>query len=635
MRDAAPQKTNGAGRKPAIRWATQKKSDLPLRGRKERRPATRRDKMLADLARSGLDEHDAKRMGCKSVSGERAKGMLGLTKVNLPDGIIIPYHDIEGRKMPNVFRWRALGDYTQRNRQTGKQEPGPKYRQARGSEPHLYFPPSIDWSEPHDRLVLTEGEKKAAAACKLGIPTVGIGGVYSWKVPQSDPDQLLPEFDHILDDDVTIEICFDSDLETNPNVRQALARFAAVLEKDGCHVQVVYLPSGEDGDKVGLDDFLVAAGTRPDGTFSRKRARRAFEKLPRNDPPTIDPLRIRTAADILPQPIRPIWPDVLYQGKVSLVAGEPGLGKSLLTCDVASRVSRGLDWPGGSSSVIEPSNVVMISGEDDAEDTIIPRLMAAGADLARIAIIDDVIEKRGGELSPLSLDQHSKSVHDVMVRSKAKLLVVDPVSAFMGGQDSHKDTAVRALINKLRQYAAEGGYSVLLITHFNKPGEKVTSAVHRVMGSLGFVAAARSVYAFVRDPMDPERRIFLPIKNNLGPDKEGFGCDIEVDHSQNLRPPPVRLRWEADVVQGERIDEILAQASPREQTRMAKKQEVGKWLDRRLKRGKRVRATKFNEDVRQQGYSERLVRELMPQHGYRKVQEGFPAKWWVVRENVQ
>ena len=116
-----------------------------------------------------------------------------------------------------------------------------------------------------------------------------------------------------------------------------------------------------------------------------------------------------------------------------------------------------------------------------------------------------------------------KSIHAEMLKQKAALLVIDPISAFLAERDSHRDSSVRALLNKIRQFAVEGDYAVLLISHFNKPGEKVSSAVHRVMGSLGFVAAARSVYAIVRDPGDPDKKLLLPIKNNLGPDTEAFG----------------------------------------------------------------------------------------------------------------
>jgi len=350
--------------------------------------------------------------------------------------------------------------------------------------------------------------------------------------------------------------------------------------------------------------------------------------------PALGALTVRCSADIEPRNLSPLWPDVLYLRKVSLCAGDPGLGKSMMTCDVAARVSCGSDWPGGEPAVIGPSNVLMLSGEDDQDDTIVPRLIAAGADRSNIHILNDVVEKQDGELSVLSLDQHMPEIHKEMLRHKAVLLVIDPISAFMGGRDSHNNTAVRALLNKLRQYAFEGEYAVLLITHFNKPGEKVSSAIHRVMGSLGFIAAARSAHAFVLDPDDPHHRLFLPIKNNLGPDTEGFRCHIVIDRSQKLSPPPAYLKWDAKPVSGQRVDEVLTQASPRAQAQKAKEQEIKEWLDGYMKRGKRMLSTEFNEEIKRRNYTERKVRNLMARLGYKKEKKGFGSKaaWWVIRE---
>jgi RecA-family ATPase len=278
----------------------------------------------------------------------------------------------------------------------------------------------------------------------------------------------------------------------------------------------------------------------------------------------------------------------------------------------------------------------MISGEDDPDDTIVPRLIVAGADLSIIHIINDVVKKRDGELSVLSLDQHMKSIDSMVQQCKASLLVIDPVSAFMGDRDSHKDSAVRALLNKVRQYAIDGNYAVLLVTHFNKPGEKSSSAAHRVMGSLGFVAAARSVYAFVKDPADPDRRLFLPIKNNLGLDKDGFSCSIKVKRKRNLTQPAPYLQWDDEAVEGQRVDEIMTQASPRAQAQKEEEQEIREWLDGFVKPGKRVRATKFNDELDQQGFSKRKVRKLMPKLGYyRKQEKKFQGGWWVNRKKTQ
>ena len=344
-------------------------------------------------------------------------------------------------------------------------------------------------------------------------------------------------------------------------------------------------------------------------------------------------IAIRCAGDVELRPLSPLWPGVLFRRKVALVAGEPGLGKSLFSCDVAARISRAKNWPGGESPVIGPAAVIMLSGEDDAEDTVVPRLIAAGGDLSKIHIISDVVESREGELCALSIDAHMKSIHSEMLKQKAALLVIDPISAFLAERDSHRDSSVRALLNKIRQFAVEGDYAVLLISHFNKPGEKVSSAVHRVMGSLGFVAAARSVYAIVRDPGDPDKKLLLPIKNNLGPDTEGFRFQIKTDHKQKIHPRPVRLQWDKEVIEETMIDEILASTTPRKEATKAKEKKVKEWLHKAIKPGHKMASINFDAIAKQKGFSKNKVTEFMPDFGYEREKDlGFAAVWYVIRK---
>lgn len=622
-------KTKGAcGGKPVI---TQ---ELIKRKKRRHKPQSRRAMMLADLKRSGLTPKDAKQMACKPASGAKARRLLGFAaKVKLPDGYLIPYFDIDGNPIDDAFRWKALDNYRIKNAKTGKYEAGPKYLQPVGTKPMIYHSPLIDWAEVVGPIRITEGEKKAATACKARIPTIGLGGVWSWRVTKSD-DVLLPELEDGLYKDQEVEICFDSDLQQNSNVRLALIRLGKALEASGRSVKVVYLPDGPNEEKVGLDDFIVEKGTNSTGKLSFKRARKEFQKLERHDVPEIDPIGVACSADITPEPLLPVWPDVMYRRKVMLFAGNPGLGKSLTCIDITSRVSTGAGWPGGGNTILEPSNVAVLSGEDDHADTIVPRLEAAGAVLTRVHLLSDVVEKADGHLCAISLDTHIKSIHKIMLRLGARLLVIDPVSAFMGEKDAHNNSSIRALINKLRQYAVEGDYAVLLVTHFNKPGDKASSALHRVMGSLGFVAAARSVFAFVRDPADPDYRLMLPIKNNLGGDQQGFRCRIELNMA--LRVPAPRLVWDDDAISGECIDEVMANTSPRAQAKKSKEEAIGKWLDRYLKHGKHVSSDKFNTAVKDQGFTDKAVRKLMTEHGYEKKRKGFgiDGKWYVERSNL-
>ena len=181
-------------------------------------------------------------------------------------------------------------------------------------------------------------------------------------------------------------------------------------------------------------------------------------------------ISIRCAGDVELRQLSPLWPGVLFKRKVALVAGEPGLGKSLFSCDVAARISRAKNWPGGESPVIDPAAVIMLSGEDDPDDTIVPRLIAAGGDLSKIHIIADVVETREGELSALSIDAHMKSIHAEMLNQKAALLIIDPISAFLADRDSHRGFIGPGLVKQNPAVCSRGGLCGFVDLTFQQAG---------------------------------------------------------------------------------------------------------------------------------------------------------------------
>lgn len=233
-------------------------------------------------------------------------------------------------------------------------------------------------------------------------------------------------------------------------------------------------------------------------------------------------------SDVKPEPVRWLWPGRIATGKLTLIAGDPGLGKSFLTLDIAARVSTGASWPDAPKVRFEPGDVVLLSAEDDVADTIRPRLDAAGADVNRIIAIDAVRAlDKAGKLSarPVDLSQDVQYVEAAMDQlSTPKLVVVDPISAYMGQTDSHNNAETRAMLAKLADLAARRGVAVVCVSHLNKGAGR--SAVYRVTGSLGFVAAARTVWSVSRDEHDHERRLMLPIKNNLAKDTDGLAYSL-------------------------------------------------------------------------------------------------------------
>jgi putative DNA primase/helicase len=250
---------------------------------------------------------------------------------------------------------------------------------------------------------------------------------------------------------------------------------------------------------------------------------------------------IRSFSEIKPEPLKWLWPGRIPLGKLTLLIGDPGLGKSLVTIDIAARVSRGSNFPDGKRC--EVGHVIFLSAEDDAADTIRPRLDAAGADVAlvhtlegtRVTLADNSTSDR-----LFDLETGIATLEDALARIPGvRLIVVDPISAYLGGADSNTNAEVRKLLSPLAVFAAKYGVAVLCVTHLRK---SAGVAVHRAIASIAFTAAARAVWAVASDSSDTNRRLMLMVKLNLGPNVGGLAFRIE---TQNGLP---RLDWESGAV---------------------------------------------------------------------------------------
>jgi putative DNA primase/helicase len=220
----------------------------------------------------------------------------------------------------------------------------------------------------------------------------------------------------------------------------------------------------------------------------------------------------RRFSDIQRTELQWLWLGRIPLGKLTVVDGDPGLGKSLLAVDVGARISTARAMPDGTTSdQSEPAGVVFLSAEDDPSDTIRPRLEAAGADLSRISILEAVRQGEAERLPTLSdLDQIRQAIEEV----NAKLVIIDPLMAYLPSKvDSHKDQDIRSILSRLAKLAAELGVAVLVVRHLNKLGSG--KAIYRGGGSIGIIGAARSALLVAKDPDDEERRILAPTKSNL------------------------------------------------------------------------------------------------------------------------
>ena len=254
-----------------------------------------------------------------------------------------------------------------------------------------------------------------------------------------------------------------------------------------------------------------------------------FPELP--DSPDIsglgprDKVILTCGTDLTPEPYRWLWQYWLAMGKLHILAGAPGQGKTTIALAMAATITIGGRWPDGSRCA--PGNVLIWSGEDDPADTLVPRLMAAGADRARCFFIEGA--RRDGEVVPFDpardLGQLLEAIEKI---GGISLLVIDPVVSAVTG-DSHKNTEVRRALQPLVDLAAKCDCAVLGITHFAKGGQG-TDPAQRVVGSVAFTAVARVVMVAAKVKGDEEgqdTRILARSKSNIGPDDGGFQYHLE------------------------------------------------------------------------------------------------------------
>ncbi|MEM6505492.1 MAG: AAA family ATPase [Planctomycetota bacterium] len=303
-----------------------------------------------------------------------------------------------------------------------------------------------------------------------------------------------------------------------------------------------------------------------------------------------------------------LWYQRLALGKLNLIAGDPGMGKSFLTLDLAARVTTGAPMPGEADAPDRPTDrppgaVVLLSAEDDPADTICPRLEAAGADLKRVFAFTCVRTRSGTK--NLSLRENLRHIRIVCEqRTDTRLVIIDPISAYLGDESGHSNTKVRNLLTPVARMAQGLNVAVLAVTHLNKAGPRnAQSAIYRAMGSLAFTAAARTVHLVTRDPDHPERRLMVPIKNNLCHDRTGYGFQLgpNPDGQTKVLWQPRPTREPADVL----LDR-LCRTRPSDPDTPTKLDQAVDWLRNELSRGP-VSSAALIQAARARGYSKRTL----------------------------
>jgi putative DNA primase/helicase len=310
-----------------------------------------------------------------------------------------------------------------------------------------------------------------------------------------------------------------------------------------------------------------------------------------------------------------VWPGHLLRGALELLAGIPGVGKSQVHCHFAACVTTTRAWPDGTPSG-PPANVIMVTAEDCLDDEVIPRLLAAGADLKRVHFIRlirmDAKTKRQFLLGE-DLDVLAKKVEEI---GDVALLMIDPITAFMGGKmDSHKATEVRSQLGPLKDFAERTGVAISAITHPAKNASQ--KARDHFIGSQSFIAAARLGHVCVEETEEEDegktgRILFAHAKHNpvkmmptLAYRVAGIIVGQDPETGEPIEAPYVVWEGVVDIT----ADAAVAKAAGKTKSEAGQKKKaaVQAFLEDMLKDGP-VPQSKIAEEADLRGFTEKQIR---------------------------
>jgi len=413
-----------------------------------------------------------------------------------------------------------------------------------------------------------------------------------------------------------IIICADDDYQTqgNPGLTKAQEAAQAI---DAC----LAVPDFGTDRSEGFTDFNDLAQARGLEIVKKciENARSNTSKLSKNN--SVKGLSFRLASNIKAKPIRWLWKGKIARGKVIILAGHPGLGKSQATASIAAIVSIGGLWPVDRTHC-EQAKVVFLSAEDDAADTIRPRLEASGADLSQVVIIDaDPVLDKNNTRRSFNLKTDILRLGIMLEElGNVGLVVIDPITAYLGETESHKNAEIRALLAPLSDLAAKYGAAILCVSHLNK--NSGSDPLMRVTGSLAFVAAARAAFLITKDSENPTRRLFLPLKNNVGNDQSGLAFSIQSKEvkSQEENIETSCVIWESQVVTIT-ADQAMSAGNSNEVTTI---DEATVWLRDLLKdESTGVNRRDIMKAAEAMGFKERTIYHAKRNLGVKVTQFGF------------
>ena len=379
-----------------------------------------------------------------------------------------------------------------------------------------------------------------------------------------------------------------------------------------------------DADKAGEDACKRLAGLLPD-TVSVTRIqpcmkdwndvlvhraeipnRNYFKSIVLKEPPKKDSVKIIRMSDVELTPVEWLWKPYLPFGKLSVLQGNPGEGKTYFAMHLAAACTNGKLLP--NMERMEPFNVIYQTAEDGLGDTVKPRLIEAGADLNRVLVIDD---------SDVQLTLSDERIEKAIIENNARLVIIDPIQAYLGADvDMNRANEVRPIFMRLGQVAQRTGCAILLIGHLNKAAGM--QSLQRGLGSIDIAAAVRSVMFIGKLKHDPTMRILTHEKSSLAPPGASLAFSLGDESG---------FRWvgEYDIT----ADEMLSGIEPQRET---KTQQAKDLICTLLAGGKQVLSEDIDKAALERGIPGRTVRDAKRELGdalKSKIVEGRKKVFWM------
>ena len=346
------------------------------------------------------------------------------------------------------------------------------------------------------------------------------------------------------------------------------------------------------------NDVLVHRAESPNRNY--------FKSIVLKEPSKPETVKIIRMSDVELTPVDWLWKPYLPFGKLSVLQGNPGEGKTYFAMHLAAACTNGKLLP--NMERMEPFNVIYQTAEDGLGDTVKPRLTEAGADLDRVLVIDD---------SDVQLTLSDERIEKAIVENNARLVIIDPIQAYLGADvDMNRANEVRPIFMRLGQVAQRTGCAILLIGHLNKAAGM--QSLQRGLGSIDIAAAVRSVLFIGKLKHDPTMRILTHEKSSLAPPGVSLAFSLGDEDG---------FRWvgEYDIT----ADEMLSGIEPQRET---KTQQAKDLICALLAEGKQVLSEDIDKAALERGIPGRTVRDAKRELGdalKSKIVEGRKKVFWM------